>query len=347
MEGRDSEWDGLPEPFPIHFDVPGHQIPLATFIETARQTENIFRSFNQHYFGGKVQFQVVVLPTEEGSFLSRLGIVLLAGWTVIWGFTESDIGKAFIKGLTTEAPAHWAEIAGATLREALSHPEAVDTEAAEKEGQCRYGAVIMAEVARGFLQKETSELEQIGLSPSTMRDAFAAKNEFYDVCAATPGLRAIGFDESPVFPVPKVEFGRLQVSLPPETEGDDDPWLTATVVLKVTSPNWDRHDKQRQWKGRDARNHERYFKIEDEHFWGLVKADRLNTHIIDTIKVQWAYRGTSESPRACRVLKVLEYNQKVLSKPLDENALSSILGLFEAVIDDQGDLFDGDEQSTG
>jgi hypothetical protein len=109
----------------------------------------------------------------------------------------------------------------------------------------------------------------------------------------------------------------------------------------VTSPNWDRDDRQRVWKGRDSKGRERYFRIDDEHFWTLVKAEQLSIHIIDTIKVQWAFRGTMRSPKRIRVLKVLEFNDEVLSEPLDDNALSTILGLHSASPDGQGDLFDG------
>jgi hypothetical protein len=71
-----------------------------------------------------------------------------------------------------------------------------------------------------------------------------------------------------------------------------------------------------------------------------VKSEQLNTHIIDTIKVQWAHHGKADNPRNIHVLKVLEFNGEVLSEPLDENALSTILGRFVLPADTQGKLFD-------
>lgn len=118
------------------------------------------------------------------------------------------------------------------------------------------------------------------------------------------------------------------------------------MILKVTSPNWDREDRQRQWKGKDGHGRERYFRIDDEHFWSLVKADQLSTHIIDTIKVQWTFQGKAESPKNCRVLKVLEFNGAILSHPLDDNALRAIVGLYERVSVDQGDLFERRPDAT-
>jgi hypothetical protein len=91
---------------PIHFDVPGHYLPLGTFIETAIETRAVIDTFNREVFDGKLEYQLLVLPPNEGSFLTNLGLVLLAGWTTVWTFTESDIGQAFIKGLTKHDPAH-------------------------------------------------------------------------------------------------------------------------------------------------------------------------------------------------------------------------------------------------
>ncbi|MCF8708523.1 hypothetical protein L3X40_11585 [Rhizorhapis sp. SPR117] len=79
--------------------------------------------------------------------------------------------------------------------------------------------------------------------------------------------------------------------------------------------------------------------FDDEHFWSLVNAAQLSIHIIDTIKVQWAFHGKADNPKAIRVLRVLEFNDEVLSAPLDDNALSAILGRYTKTSDGQGSLF--------
>ena len=328
-------------PLVIHFDVPGHQIPLSIFITTAQQADAIVRSLSQSLFDGQLRYQVLVLPPEEGTFLSRLGIVLLAGWGAIWTFTESDIGKAFIKGLTNEEPAYWAEAAGREVREAiLSEDE--DPKAVKNAVQCEFGEKLIAEATKAFLERDAAQLRNAGITVSKFRNAYAARNTFYEACLSLEELRAIGFTEAPQFPVPRTDFSKMQVALPPEDDADE-PWSVGIVDLKVTSPNWDREDRQRQWKGKDAQDRERYFRIEDESFWTLVQADDLSTHIIDTIKVQWAYRGRIEAPKNCRVLRVLEFNGKKLAEPLSQDALSAIVSNFQTEAKDvaQADLFDG------
>ncbi|MCF6318997.1 MAG: hypothetical protein L3J83_06925 [Proteobacteria bacterium] len=101
-------------------------------------------------------------------------------------------------------------------------------------------------------------------------------------------MRAIGFSEDPKFPIDRNQFSSMQVAIPKKEEDDDDVWIVNTITLKVTSPNWDRQDKKRKWKGKDESEHERYFIIEDESFWSLVLNEKIKPHFIDTIKVDLA-----------------------------------------------------------
>ena len=53
---------------PLHFDIPGNCLPLATFVDTANQTRAVIDAFNRDVFAGELQFEFFVLPPEEGSF---------------------------------------------------------------------------------------------------------------------------------------------------------------------------------------------------------------------------------------------------------------------------------------
>lgn len=320
---------------PIHFDVPGDYLPLDTFIETSRQTRAIAEGFNRALFGDRLRYDVFVLPPEEGSFKSKLGFWILAGSAgFVWAFVESDIGKAFIRGLTDHEPAYWSEIVGSEIRRKLesmdgSHvqPE-VDVEELRRR---KFENVILVESMRSFLLKDLDELRRIGVDERQFRDAFEARNRFFEACAADQQVRALGFDETENFPIKRGDFVRLHVALPPKEEEEPVPerWAASVDVVHVTSPNWDRHDIQRPWKGRDLRGRERFFRIEDEDFWALVEARGFDPHIADTMKVQWAYRVDLPKQRTYRVLRVLEYNGQHFSNPLDEVALATVLGPFE------------------
>jgi hypothetical protein len=338
---------------PIHFDLPSHAIPLETFVRTAEQAEAIIISLNRELFDGKLRYEILVLPPQEGTFKSSIGVHLLGGWIAVWTFTESDIGQAFIRGLTLEEPAHWAEKIGSAIREQIVSDDDDETVGEADDASVDHGtkghaaAEFLVDVAKSFLQTDVAELESVGITTTRFRDSYSARNEFYDACAATPDIRAVGFEDGPVFPIDRSEFARLQVVLPPLKDDDDEPWHTDIVDLKVTSPNWEREDRQRSWKAKDAKGRERLFRIEDEQFWGLAKAERLNIHIMDTIKVQWAFQGKVNSPKNIRVLRVLEFNGDPMSEPLDHDALTAVLGEFRENDTDQGDLFTGAGNRSG
>lgn len=337
--------DGALAILPIHFDLPAHAIPLNTFVRTAEQAATIIDSLNRELFDGKLKYEILVLPPQEGSFKTKIGVFLFGGWIAVWSFTESDIGKAFIRGLTLREPAQWAEQAGSALREQIvsddedTTADEVDAAPEDDEVKCHAAADFLVDATKSFLQTDVAELESAGITTTRFRDGYSARNEFYEACAATPDIRAVGFEDEPVFPINRSDFARLQVVLPPMKDEDDEPWQTAIVDLKVTSPNWEREDRQRSWKAKDAKGRERLFRIEDEQFWELVKAEQLNIHIMDTIKVQWAFQGKVKSPKNIRVLRVLEFNGDALSDPLNENALFAILGNFSSFEDRQTDLF--------
>jgi hypothetical protein len=328
---------------PIHFDVPGHYLPLGTFIETAIETRAVIDTFNREVFDGKLEYQLLVLPPNEGSFLTNLGLVLLAGWTTVWTFTESDIGQAFIKGLTKHDPAHWAEAAGNYLREKVVEPQSVVTggeadNVAQVTRRGNFETIIVVESTKSFLQTDSSDLRRVGITPQRFCDAYQARNRFYVACAANPEVRALGFDETDDFPIKRKDFVRLQVALAPSEDVPTClPWEVEVTILTVTSPNWDKEDRQRQWKARDTKGRERYFRIDDEHFWSLARAQKLNPHITDTMRVQWAYLGNQR--RNALVLRVLEYNDQILGEPLDDNALRAALGAYNQRRDDQEYLF--------
>jgi hypothetical protein len=323
---------------PLHFDVPDHAIPLTTFIDTAVKVREIVGSFNRVLFDGGLEFEIYVLAAEEGSFKNRLFVVLLSGATMLFAFAETDMGKAFVEGLTGEKPEHYFREAGKYLRRSAIDVNTKSLSAEDaplRDG----GTAILVETTKSFMQKDVRELRKIGIDEKRFRDAFEARNEFYQSCHANPQVRAIGFNEEASFPIKRQDFLRLQTTLAPREEPIEQlHWDVEIVTLRVTSPNWDREDVQRSWKGKDSRERERYFTVEDEHFWSLVAAHKINPAIVDTMKTQWAVPKGKR--RTGRVLKVIEYNDVVLGEPLDENALRSILGLLDTPARSDRDLFD-------
>jgi hypothetical protein len=330
---------------PIHFEVPRHYLPLSTFIETASQTRAIIEDFNRELFDGGLSYELFVLPPLEGSFKSRLGIAVGAGAGLVVTFVNSDVGSAFIEGLTKHNSEYWAEAAGDFVRTRvvegeLQHIQEHLAPTKDDEGQCRVATSVLIEATKSFLQTDYASLRKVGITAQKYRDAFEARNEFYKACVINTEIEALGFDDTEDFPIKRRNFAELQVALQPrEEQASLVSWEVEILILKVTSPNWDREDKQRHWKARDSKERERYFKIEDEQFWALVQRKNLNPHIVDVIKVQWAYNREGNQKRNFRVLRVLEYNDQKLAEPLDDNALRAVLGFYDVASIDMLDLF--------
>lgn len=322
--------DGAPVGIiPIHFDVPTHYIPLDTFIETADQTRNIIGSFNKELFRNSLSFELVILPAEEGSFISRLGVILLAGWGAVWTFTQSDVGKGFIRGLTGHDPGYWTEQLGSTVREYFD-----DSSISLDQGKLPERIVdvmdtkAIVDVTKSFLQADPENLQYLNLDVPRFREAISARNTFYQACMADAKIQALGFQENHNFPIKRKDFARLQVDIIEATRPPiESRYKVSVETVTVTSPNWDKDDEHRGWKGRNAQGKEKHFRIEDEHFWNLVAERKLDPHIIDTMKIQWAF--PIDRRAQLRVLKVIEYNGQILGQALDDNALRSILGALE------------------
>ncbi|MCF6318998.1 MAG: hypothetical protein L3J83_06930 [Proteobacteria bacterium] len=116
--------DDVSETFYIHFNLPDHQIPLSTFIETANETQAVIRAFNNILFDGKPTFEIYVIPPEEGTFLGKYKVIFIAAALLLggsWKFIDHDIGKLIIKELTGNEPIYYAQEAIKVIKSFLKN----------------------------------------------------------------------------------------------------------------------------------------------------------------------------------------------------------------------------------
>ena len=117
--GKTSSDGGSIEVIPLHFNVAEDHFPLGEFVDTAICVQTIIKAFNNDLFGGKLRYEILVPPSEPGTFKSRLAIWAFAAPAAIWVGLESDMGKAFVHGLTGHEPAYWVEQVGVEIGEAI------------------------------------------------------------------------------------------------------------------------------------------------------------------------------------------------------------------------------------
>lgn len=358
------EFDARSDRLFIHFDVDDHFLKLDTFVETAESTRKVIEALNSTFFKGSLDYELIVLPPESGTFLSKLA-VLVGVPGAVFAFLNSDVGSAYVEGLTGKPPAAWAkemgqdhqeriqalqELAAPEDEEPKNGVEAMEPAApvpVDDEAACRAGAEIVVAMTRGVLEKSNDELAKIGMEIGELPDALDARADFFAACIEDREVKRIGFSSDSDFPIPRNQFPE-RAQKPTRKEKDDEPpeWTVAIESIYVTSPNWDQEDqKVRQWKGKDSIRRDCYFVIEDAEFWHLVKRKDLQVEVWDKLKVQWAFQVIDERPKNRRVLRVLEFNGDKLAEPLTPDAIKAFLGDFTTADAPRGQtsLFDDNE----
>ena len=341
------EFDERSDRLFIHFDVEDHFLKLETFIETAESAKKVIEALNSTFFDGALDYELVVLPPESGTFLSKLA-VLLGIPSAIFYFLNTEIGAAYVEGLTGKSPAEWANEIGKDHQALIQSFQAGSSQEGEGEEEkvdalepplavrgddkaaCRTGAKIVVAMARGVLEKSNNELMKLGMEFGDLPDALDARADFFAACIEDNEVRRIGFSNDDDFPIPRNQFPERAQKLA-RKEKDDEPseWSVAIEGIYVTSPNWDQEDQQsRQWKGKDSVRRDCYFVIDDAHFWDLVNRKELSVEVLDNLKVQWAFNVVDGRPKNRRVLRVLEFNGIKLAEPLTSDSISAILGYY-------------------
>jgi hypothetical protein len=318
----------------VHFDVRAHHIPVDLFVEVGNDISAILAEFDRLLFGGTLKYQIVVLTPQPGTFLGKFGVYLLGGAAAVWAALDTNIGEGFVKGLTGEAPAFWSEQAGKTIREAVSESirlgeENISKSKHELQTMTLAAENVLAESTRCILEKPRDQLQKVGLSISNFREGYQARNNFYVACSANTEVKAIGFTPAAEFPIKRKQFPSMQTTMPKKREEEfEGVWQVKIFKIKVTSPNWDKDDVRRTWKGKIEDGKDCYFRVDDEGFWFQAMKHQLELDVVDSISVQMAFREIDGQPRDYRAIKVLEYNGRELAPPLNDNAIAAILGSF-------------------
>ena len=331
----------------LHFDIPSHGLPLRTFMETASATEGVVEALVDQIFEGGVEYSLTVFPPEIGSFKSKLQIVVISIGATLAPALMTDFTSGLIEGLTSRNPSEWGELAGQELRELFSLEANADEdddtqESLENTLQCRAVAQMLSAATSNFMQSPTRELIENNISLNAFREAYEARNAFYKACLEVNEIQGISFSDGYDFEIPRNAFIELQTVVPPKVEDEDElPWHVETTTIIVSSPNWEKSDNKRHWKGKDSDGHERYFTIADDAFWFLAEHELLNFHFSDRLRVQIKYHLIDDRKIHNTVLKVIRYNDRRVSQPLSESELEELIGDYRKAENNktQFDLF--------
>ncbi|WP_282182279.1 hypothetical protein [Aliiroseovarius marinus] len=301
---------------PVRFDVEGHMLALSTYIETGKEYERLFDAFNQEHFDGALQYKLYVFAPQPGSFQSTLGIVIIAGFSALTATMLGDFGEGVLRGLTDKSASEWGVELGEKLGDLLDsdNSEEASTELLEN----AISTELLVITSERFLESRTRELVQVGFTPEEFPDSFSAKNAFYEALELNPQVSGIEFGIDPTEPVRRDEFS-LRVA--PVKTRDEATWEFETRKVFVTSPNWDQHDRQRGWKGRDSKGQTIFFTIYDPEFWERYNQGEVNSGTIDELVVQFAVKIENGRRKNRIVLNVISYNDDLFSKEIKQHLL--------------------------
>ncbi|WP_025661827.1 hypothetical protein [Rhizobium sp. IBUN] len=318
----------------FHFDVKNHFLKLETFIQTADSARKVVTSLNETFFQKSLQYELVVLPPEEGSFLTRLAVWVGAVPAAAFAFANTDVGAAYIEGLTGRPPIEWAKEFGEMSGDAVKvfYETLNSKEKPPGEPSCHPAAKIVVAMTKGVLESDSEKLKKLGMENGPLVGAMDARAEFYAACINDKDVNRVGFLPDNDFPIPRSSFAE-RAQKPPRKGAEEEPpeWIVSIEDIYVTSPNWDKDDQHvRNWKGKDQSHRDCYFVIDDAQFWYLVRTKNLHVDVLDNLKVQWACQIINGRAKNRRVIRVLEYNGNNLAEPLPPDALDAILGRHNA-----------------
>ena len=327
-----------------HFDMEKHSIPFQQFVDTATATTKIVNTFNKQIFGSTEEVDLRIVAPEHGGLIEILEVSLLAGMLTVTTL-ESDVGKAYIVGLTGREPASWAEDFGLQTRKTMiddSQLEKHEIDASEilkttterdavsQKVLRKLQAAILADATTRFLEASEERLKKIEFPTWGYTNAFVAKNEIFQACIENEDITALNFDRSKKFQIQKGNFKNYIQKLPTQQkhiqDAPEEPTnreIVEVATVTINSPNWQRNG--RGWEGSTETLQSVEFSIEDEEFWKHVETKDTKFGVGDNMTVQWVYFSDSSESTQIRVLKVLMFNGSELAKPLTKQELDRIL----------------------
>lgn len=346
---------------PIVFNVPEHFVKVETFVASAEATQRVVQAFSHEIFGNGLVVDVVVVAPEPGSLRQILkvsikiakytGLTVGGAWAIIFSAIqalETDIGKAAVEGFTGHSPSEIAKEAAQKISERktenlISEEAPFVNQSATKE-VCELLGEVLSQMSSRALALPREQLDKVEIPPELKFELTDAQADVFEACLSDELVKSIEFEDSGIPEIPRSEFV-LRAVRPPSLEKDeevDGEWAVSVETIVVTSPNFVVEEQQnRKWKGRAHDGTPLLFTIEDQQFWSKSHRRELKFTEDTVLTVQMATRLRKGRAKELRVVRVLKIDDTQIGQPLDENALSAVLGSLARQTSDerQGSLF--------
>lgn len=215
--------------FPIHFDVPFNHFELEDYKVAIKSLEIISHEINYRIFSNKLDFRIIVLPSEKGSFKAKLGFIwnkIIIPITVIpaiLSVPSVPFVQGFIEGFTNEK---------------------FDDKATGKEiGQ------YFVNIVENIFTTENELIFSKMQNKINCDKAIKAKSDFYKMCLNNQNIKAIGFDEGELFPIHRNSFYKHIIIKDLIREVESDFQVHYAIIISSININSDQ-----PWKFKDIQS---------------------------------------------------------------------------------------------
>jgi len=324
--GNDSE--GLVQVlFPVKFDTLQNFIDFNTIIRTADGIKDTYRGADIALFGSAYESELIYGAADPGSVTTWVGKKLKHGAFIGASFAVAQFSDGFLENATGKTFRDWGGVAGDY---AAQLPDYIAT-GRDDLVKILTQKLIEAETCRRFLEMNEDEFEAlISERPDAASIVQSGRRKFYEACRANEDIPSVTFgNTSTSIMVPRSDFSkrtkRQTIEQQRTVVQETGNWVIETLEIEVTSPNWERLDQQRGWKGKLRDGTYIYFHITDSRFWTRVAEQSLVTNSPDRMVAQVIFQDVGGRYKNAEAIKVIEFNGDPISAALTSEKIRELI----------------------
>lgn len=314
--------------FPIKFETKKHFIDLNTIIRTSNGVKETYAGAGIALFGSyDNQIELIYGAAETGSITTWIGKKAKQATIIGSGFAATQFTDGFLENATGKTFRDWGAVAADYAMQLPSYAENLSQTTLDTLTR----SLIEADTCKKFLELDEDAFEElISERPDAAQRVQKGRRLFFEACKANEELPSLRFGlTEDSRRIPRRDFPnrtKRQAIAPSKTSLDPlGDWSSEFLTIEVTSPNWDRLDQQRGWKGQVSDGKYIYFHISDTRFWSKVSEKTLITATPDRMKAQVIFKNVAGRYKSAEVIKVVEFNGEPISDALNEQTIGARL----------------------
>lgn len=304
--------------FPVKFEVNENFIDFTTIERTSQGIKDVYRGSQLILFGDTFPVDLVYGAAVPGSVTTWVGKKASAGAGVVAAVAVSQFLDGFVEEATGRTIRDWGVEAAIQVQNLPDHL----IEGRDSFVKMIELRLVEAELCRRFLEMDDSEFESLASEhPEAAIHLQNGRRKFFEACRANEHLPSVRFGNSTATrEIPRSDFSNrtkrdriTPTDSPPTKIGE---WAIETLEIEVTSPNWERLDQQRGWKGKLSGNKYIFFQIVDPRFWTRYANEALEIRAPDRIVAQVIYQNVGGRYKNAEAIRVLLFNGERVSSEL-------------------------------